>query len=76
MEEYGLEEPSQRKAVYGEWQKLSEDGLAADTFWQIAVPCKDMDNFGLCPDADDFKTLVGDHAAKMAAKVNDSDIKL
>ena len=29
-----------------------------------------MDNFALCPEAGDFKTLVGDHAAKMAGKVN------
>ncbi|KAI7849989.1 mannan endo-1,4-beta-mannosidase [Circinella umbellata] len=69
LEEYGMETPAERKTVFPEWQKLVEtENLAGDTFWQIAVPCAEMDNFAICPDDVDFSTLVGDHAAKMAAK--------
>ena len=61
---------AERKTVYPDWQGLVEsEDLAADTFWQIAVPCSELDAFAVCPDDADFATLVGDHAAKMAAKV-------
>ncbi|KAG2219557.1 hypothetical protein INT45_013216, partial [Circinella minor] len=69
FEEYGMKTPAERKTVYPEWQGLVEsEELAGDTFWQIAVPCSELDDFAVCPDDADFATLVGDHAAKMAAK--------
>lgn len=71
MEEYGVS-AELRASVYPSWQKTVEDGdLAADAFWQLAVPCNpDLDEFALCSSDDDFKTIIGEHASAMASKVS------
>ncbi|KAI8141807.1 glycoside hydrolase superfamily [Fennellomyces sp. T-0311] len=70
FEEYGVEEAEERTTVYPEWQAIVEEGLAADTFWQIAVPCNpDLDKFAICADDANWDTIIGNHAAAMAAKV-------
>lgn len=71
MEEYGVS-ADLRASVYPSWQKTVEDGdLAADAFWQLAVPCNpDLDEFALCSSDDDFGTIIGEHASAMASKVS------
>ena len=70
FEEYGLEEVSERPTVYPEWQAIVEKSLAADTFWQIAVPCNpNLDKFAICADDANWDTIIGKHAAAMAGKV-------
>lgn len=71
LEEYGVS-ADLRDKIYPSWQKTIEDGdLAADAFWQLAVPCNPvLDEFALCSTDDDFKTIIGNHASAMAAKVS------
>nr|4QP0_A Chain A, Endo-beta-mannanase [Rhizomucor miehei] len=69
MEEYGLSTDALRVAQYPVWQGTVEDeDLAADAFWQIAVPCSTMDGFGICASDNDIATTVTNHADAMAKK--------
>lgn len=69
LEEYGLSTAELRDAQYPVWQGIVEKkNLAADAFWQIAMPCSKMDSFELCASDEDISTTVTKHAKAMAAK--------
>ncbi|KAG2223557.1 hypothetical protein INT45_001639 [Circinella minor] len=69
FEEYGYSKPSERTTLYPAWHAIIEDeNIAADAFWQIAVPCSQLDEYAICVDDENIDTLVTTHASNMLAK--------